>query len=70
MSRAKKLVLVLTTSILVTKTSKKNNMALQKVPCGHYLILFKKKEVQALIDLGSEFNAMAPAYASKLGFKV
>ena len=27
-------------------------------------------EVQALIDLGNEVNAMAPAYAKKLGLQV
>ena len=45
-------------------------MALQKILCIHYLIRFKKKKVQALIDSGSEVNAMTPAYASKLGLRV
>ena len=43
---------------------------MQRVLCVYYPIWFKKKEVQALIDSGSEVNAMSPAYASKLGLKV
>ena len=41
-------------------------------PCIYYPIQFKKDtpEVQTLIDLGSEVNAMAPAYAKKLGLWV
>ena len=46
--------------------------ALDCVPCIHYPVQFKKDtvEVRALIDLGSEVNAMAPAYAKKLGLHV
>ena len=46
--------------------------ALDRVPCIYYPVQFKKDtaEVQALIDLGSEVNAMAPAYAKKLGLRV
>ena len=46
--------------------------ALDRVPCIHYPVQFKKDtaEVRALIDLGSEVNAMAPAYAKKLGLRV
>ena len=54
----------------MTKTSKVDDVALQRVPCIHYLIRFKKKEVQALIDLGSEVNAMTLAYALRLGLRV
>ena len=54
----------------MTETSKEDDVSLQRVPCVHYPIRFKKKEVQALIDSGSEVNAMSPAYASKLGLKV
>ena len=45
---------------------------LDRVPCIHYLVQFKKDmaEVRALIDLRSEVNAMAPAYAKKLGLRV
>ena len=54
----------------MTETSKEDDVSLQRVPCVHYPIRFQKKEVQALIDSGSEVNAMSPAYASKLGLKV
>ena len=42
---------------------------LQRVPSIQYPVQFRKDQsnVQALIDLGSEVNAMTPAYASKLG---
>lgn len=36
--------------------------------CVYYLIRFKKKEVQALINSGSEVNVIIPAYTLKLGF--
>ena len=47
-------------------------MVLKKVPCIHYPLGFWKDtvEVRALIDLGSELNAISPAYTSKLGLKV
>ena len=54
----------------MTKTRKENDIALQRVPCIHYLIPLKKKEVQALIDSGSEVNVMIPAYTSKLDLQV
>ena len=46
--------------------------ALERVLCIHYRIQFKKNiaEIQALIDLGNEVNAIAPAYAKKLGLQV
>ena len=66
----KKLVLVSATSSSVTETSKEDDVALQRVPCIHYPIPFRKKEVQALIDSGSEINAMTSAYASRLGLRV
>ena len=54
----------------MTKTSKENEVPLQRILCVHYPIPFKKKEVQALIDLDSEVNAMISAYASRLGLRV
>ena len=54
----------------MTETSKKDDMALQRVSCIHYLIWFKKKEVQALIDSSSEVNAMILAYVLRLGLRV
>ena len=49
-----------------------NPLALDWVPCIRYPIRFKKSEVQvrALIDSGSEINAITPGYALKLGLKV
>ena len=46
------------------------DVALDRVSCICYPIWFKKNKVQALIDSGSEVNAMTPGYASKLGLKV
>ena len=44
---------------------------LAHVPCIHYPVCSRKDqaEVWALIDSGSEVNAMTPAYTSKLGLK-
>ena len=70
MSKAKKLVLVLTTFLLVIKTSKEDDLALQRVLYVHYPIWFKKKDVQALINLGSKVNTMTSIYISKLGVRV
>ena len=55
----------------VTEVSKENNnLALARVPGIHYPLRFQKdiNKVQALLDLGSEINAIIPAYALKLGF--
>lgn len=62
--------MVLATFLSVIETSKENNIALQRLSCIYYLIGFKKKEVQALIDLRSEVNAMILVYALELSFKV
>ena len=45
---------------------------LERVPCIRYPVRFKKDQddTQALIDSGSEVNAMNPAYAKKLGLRV
>ena len=69
MSRAKKLVSVSTTSSSVTEASGED-VALDRVPCIHYPVQFKKNEVRALIDSDSKVNAMTPGYASKLGLKI
>ena len=66
----KKLVSVSATSSSVIKTSKEDDVALQRIPCVYCLTRFKKKEVQALIDSRSEVNAMTPAYTSRLGLRV
>ena len=46
---------------------------LDKVPCICYLVQFRKdkdKNVLALLNSGSEVNAMTPAYVAHLGLKV
>ena len=60
------------TSLLVTETSKEEYLSLEQVPCIYYLLRFWKDitGVRALFDLGSEVNAMTPAYAIKLGLKI
>ena len=47
-------------------------MVLERVPCIHYPLRFRKDTagVRALVDSGSEVNAMTPAYAAKLGLQV
>ena len=42
-----------------------------RVPCIHYPVWFQEnqEQVRALLDSGSEVNAMSPAYAKKLGLK-
>ena len=54
----------------MTETNKK--VTLERVLYIHYLLRFQKDNasVKALVDLGSEVNAMTPAYAAKLGLKV
>ena len=55
----------------MTKISKKN-IVLNWVPCIHYPFRFWKNtaNVWALINLGSEVNAMTSAYIAKLSLKV
>ena len=73
MSRAsaKKLVSVSATSTSVTGAREE---ALERVPCIHYPVQFKKDtskaQVQALIDSGSEVNAIHPTFAKQLGLPI
>lgn len=67
---SKKLVLVLAIFALITKASKENDVTLNWIPCICYPIWFKKNKIQALIDSGSEFNAIILVYILKLGLKV
>ena len=41
-----------------------------KVPCIQYLVQFQEEQVKALLDSGSEVNAMNPNFAQKLSLKV
>ena len=70
LSGAKKLVSVLATSLPVTETNKE--VTLERVPYIYYPLRFRKNTagVKALVDSGSEVNAMTPDYAAKLGLKV
>ena len=67
---AKKLVSVSATSTSVTGAREE---ALKRVPCIHYPVQFKdtdKAPVQALIDSGSEVNAVHPFFAKQLGLPI
>ena len=66
----KKLVSVSATSTSVTGARKE---ALERVPCIHYPVQFKdtdKAPVQALIDSGSEVNAIHLTFAKQLSFSL
>ena len=56
----------------MTETSKEDDVTLEWVPCVHYPLRFRKDtaDIRALIDSGSEVNAMTPAYTSRLGLRV
>ena len=43
---------------------------LAQVPCIWYSITTKKKSVLALLDLGSEVNAIHPTFAKELGLPI
>ena len=60
------------TSSLATGTSKEDEVSLERVLCVHFPLHFQQDtaDVGALIDSGSEVNAMKPAYVSKLGLRV
>ena len=56
----------------MTEASKEGHVSLEWVLCIYYPFYFRKNTigVRALIDSGSEVNAIIPAYTSKLGLKV
>ena len=70
LSGAKKLVSVLATSSSVTETKKE--VTPERVPYIYYPLCFWKDNagVRALVDSGSEVNAMTPDYTAKLGLQV
>ena len=47
-------------------------VTLKRVPCIHYPLRFRNNttSIRALVDLGSEVNAMTPTYIAKLDLKV
>ena len=67
--------LVSATSVPVTDGGEE--VVLKRVPCIHYPVRFQEdsgqegqqQQVRALLDSGSEVNAMSPAYAERLGLK-
>ena len=80
-SKAKKLVSIsaISTSVIgaskeaqvIQATQKRKEVILYWVSCIHYPVQFRKDKetIRALIDFGSEVNAMIPAYAKKLGLQ-
>ena len=40
-----------------------------RIPYIHYPVRFQEEQVRALLNSGSEVNAMSPAYAERLGLK-
>ena len=73
--QAKKLVLILATSSLLTDASRNapKIRVLDRVPCIYCLVQFRKntgKNVLALLNFGSKVNAITPAYTTHLGLKV
>ena len=69
-SEPKKLLSVSSTSSSVTETNKE--VILERVPYIHYPLRFRKDTtgVRALVDSGSEVNAITLAYAAKLDLQV
>lgn len=67
MHKAKKLALVLTTSIPVTDDAEE--VMLKRVPYIHYLVQFQEEKVRVLFDSGSKVNSMSPTYVEKVGFQ-
>ena len=70
--QAKKLVLVLATSLSVTGANRKTPKVrvADKVSCICYSVQFRKnksKDVLAWLNSGSKINMMTPAYAAYLG---
>lgn len=71
--KAKKLILVLIISILMTGTNKETQkMILDRVFYIYYLVQFQKNKllIQALINSGSKIDAMTLAYAKQLDFQI
>ena len=67
---SKKLVSVSATSVPVIDGGEE--AVLERVPCIHYPDRFQEgqqQQVRALLDSGSEVNAMSPAYVKRLGLK-
>lgn len=71
LSKAKKLSLALTISLLMAGASMKDTLlALDWLTSIHYSVWFKNNKVLILIDFGSKINTMTPTYVVKLGLKI
>ncbi len=67
--QAKKLKAVLATS--TTMTDKKTEEELERVSCIRYPVTLKDQDqIEALLNSGSEVNAMSQAFAQQLGLKI
>lgn len=63
---SKKQVSVLATSVLVTSSGEK----VVNVPYIHNLVYFQKSQITALLDSGSEINAISADYDKKLSLDI
>ena len=52
--------------------TREKTLILERVPCIHYPVQFKKNktQVQALIDLENEVNAIYPTFVKELGLSI
>lgn len=70
---SKKPFLILTSFALMIEASNKDKKTLERVLYIHYLLDFrkdKKNKIQALINLSSKVNTIAPRYITKISLKV
>lgn len=73
MSKAKKLIIVLVTFLLVTEASMEDTLwPLERVLYIHHTLRLQKElpETKTLINSNNEVNTMSPVYVAKLGLKV
>ena len=63
-----------TFALVIGANKKAPEVVLDRAPYIYYLLQFQKDKksaiIWALIDSGSEINAMTPAYAKQLGFRI
>ena len=73
MSRASEVKKLVSVSATSTSTTGAREEALERVPCIHYPVQFKDTDralVQALINSGSEVNAVHPSFVKQLGLSI
>lgn len=56
----------------MTKTSREDEIVLQKVPCIYYPLYFRKDttEIKALFKFGNKVNTIILAYIAKISLKI